>query len=138
MALNLTRELTTAKGSSSCYNLIPEGYNSNGGKTYFGHSSRGLSLSQLGRCGRENSSHPSDQETERERELTRGGVLPFIPPGVPAQVTCCLNSGQVFAPPFPVGDCGRNTLRHTQRCALTATQVFSQAPRADKGELDSD
>lgn len=70
---------------------------------YFGHSSRGFSLSQLGRCGRKNSSHSSDQETGGGGTHA-WGVLPFIPPGVPAQVTCCLNSGQVFAPPFPVGE----------------------------------
>lgn len=99
---------------------------------YFG--SRGFSLSQLGRCGRKNSSHSSDQARERarerERELMRGEFSLYSTWG-PSPGHMLPKLGQVCAS-LPRG---RNTLRHTQRCALTTTQVFLKLPQLTRVNL---
>lgn len=84
---------------------------------YFGHSSRGLSITAgRGVCVAVRTAPVA--VTRKHREDPRSSSYSTWGPSL-GHVLPKLRTG--FCPSLPRG---RNTLRHTQRCALTTTQVF--------------
>lgn len=101
---------------------------------YFGHSSRGLSITAWGGgvCGSKNSSHRSDMETQRGPTHGEFFLLFYLgsQPGSRAAQT----QDRFLPLPSPWE---KHAQTHPEVCFNNHPGV-SQAPAADKGELDSD